>query len=177
MTSQNDPQKAGPDLDRDGFFRRMIADLAETLQDVVGQRDARGFISIIGARMGDRIDSLYRQQHGKDVLSRPEVAETLVDLKTRIGGDFHIVEQDDEKIVLRNRKCPFGSMVTGKPALCMMTSNVFGRIAAENLGYARVEIEESIAQGHPGCSVVVSLRQSEDGTETGIEYFGRDNDG
>lgn len=176
MTSQHDQLKAEPDLDRDGFFRRMIADLAETLQDVIGQRDARGFISIVGARMGDRLDSLYRDHLGKKVLSRSDVAETLVDLKSRIGGDFYISEQDDEKIFLKNRECPFGSSVAGKPALCMMTSNVFGRITAENLGYARVEIKESIAQGQPGCSVVISLRQSEGSVNEGVEYFGREHD-
>lgn len=174
MTSQHDQPKAEPDLDRDGFFRRMISDLAETLQDVVGERDARGFISIIGAKMGDRLDRLYRHHLEKEVLSRPDVANALVDLKTRIGGDFRVVEQNDEKVVLKNRECPFGAAVEGKPALCMMTSNVFGRIAAENLGYARVEIEESIALGHTGCSVVVSLKQSDGNAGNGIEYFGRE---
>ena len=39
----------------------------------------------------------------------------------------------------------------------MMTSNVFGVIAAENLGYAKVSLEQTIAQGHGGCRVVVYL--------------------
>jgi hypothetical protein len=54
----------------------------------------------------------------------------------------------------------------------MMTSNVFGRIAAENLGYAKVELQETIAMGHPGCRVVVHLRPSTV-TEAadGREYF------
>jgi hypothetical protein len=40
----------------------------------------------------------------------------------------------------------------------MMTSNVFGSIAAENLGYAKVELQQTIAQGDPGCRVVVYLK-------------------
>jgi hypothetical protein len=54
----------------------------------------------------------------------------------------------------------------------MMTSNVFGAIAANNLGYAKVELQETIAQGHPGCRVVVYLKTSE-GSEgaVGREYF------
>ena len=43
----------------------------------------------------------------------------------------------------------------------MMTSNVFGVIAAENLGYARVVLEETIATGSPGCRVVVHLKPDE----------------
>ncbi len=43
----------------------------------------------------------------------------------------------------------------GRPSLCMMTSNVFGVIAAENLGYAKVALTETIALGAPGCRAVV----------------------
>jgi hypothetical protein len=74
--------------------------------------------------------------------------------------------------VLGNRACPFGDQVIGRPALCMMTSNVFGSIAADHLGYARVELQETIAQGSAGCRVVVHLdRPPGDVAVDGIEYF------
>ncbi len=74
--------------------------------------------------------------------------------------------------MLGNRACPFGEKVAGRPALCMMTSNVFGVIAAENLGYAKVAIEESIARGDPGCRVVVYLRPTDEAqAAAGREYF------
>src|SRR5690606_21333680 len=60
-----------------------------------------------------------------------------------------------------NNACPFGSFVEGRPSLCMMTSNVFGSITAENLGYARVEIQEAVALCHPGCRVVVHLKPTD----------------
>jgi hypothetical protein len=54
----------------------------------------------------------------------------------------------------------------------MMTSNVFGAIAAENLGYARVALERTIAEGHGECRVVVYLRPTDDGSAIeGREYF------
>jgi hypothetical protein len=56
----------------------------------------------------------------------------------------------------------------------MMTSNVFGYIAAENLGYAAVELEHAIAQGHPDCRVVVNLRATERAEPSVHEYFRRD---
>jgi hypothetical protein len=31
--------------------------------------------------------------------------------------------------------------------MCMMTSNVFGHIAVQNLGYAHVALEQTIARG------------------------------
>ncbi len=96
----------------------------------------------------------------------------LVDLKRRIQGDFFIIEQDEEKIVLGNRACPFGEKVIDRPALCMMTSNVFGSIAAENLGYAKVVLEETIARGDGGCRVVVYLKASAAAQQAaGREYF------
>lgn len=159
-------------LERDVFLRTLIRELSGTLQDVVGLEEASGFISIVGQRVGDQINSDYRTALSVEKLDRKQVADVFVDLKRRIQGDFYVVAQDDEKILLKNRVCPFGDKVKGRPSLCMMTSNVFGVIAAENLGYSKVVIEESIAQGNAGCTIVVHLRPTEDaGAADGREYF------
>jgi hypothetical protein len=55
----------------------------------------------------------------------------------------------------------------------MMTSNVFGHIAAQNLGYSAVDLEQTIAEGHPGCRVVVYLRPSDAVPSSAREYFER----
>lgn len=159
-------------LERDVFLRNLIRELAGTLQDVVGLEEASGFINIVGQRIGDQINQDYRAALAVRNLTRQQVAEVLVDLKRRIQGDFYVISQDDEKIVLGNRACPFGEKVKDRPALCMMTSNVFGVIAAENLGYGRVVLERTIAQGDPGCRVVVYLKPTlEAEVVTGREYF------
>ena len=159
-------------LERDVFLRTLIRELAGTLQDVVGLDEASGFVSVVGQRVGEQINQSYKAALSVPELSREQVAAVLVDLKRRIQGDFFIIEEDDEKIVLGNRACPFAEKVIGRPAMCMMTSNVFGSIAAENLGYAKVVLEETIAEGHPGCRVVVYLRPtSEAEAAEGREYF------
>ena len=57
----------------------------------------------------------------------------------------------------------------------MMTSNVFGRIAADNLGYAGVHIEEAIARGDPGCRVIISLKRKPERANIDFrEYFSQD---
>ncbi|HEX6964173.1 MAG TPA: methanogen output domain 1-containing protein [Gemmatimonadaceae bacterium] len=158
-------------LTRDIFLRTLVRELAGTLQDVVGLDEASGFVSVVGHAMGREMDGEYRKALGVDRLTREQVAEVLVDLKRRIHGDFYIVEQDDEKIVLGNRACPFAEKVLGRPAMCMMTSNVFGSIAAENLGYAKVELRETIASGSPQCRVVVYLKPTPEGAAaSGREY-------
>ena len=159
-------------LERDLFLRTLIRELSGTLQEVVGLDEASGFVSIVGQRIGDQINSEYKDALGVKTLTREQVADVLVDLKRRIQGDFYIIEQDDEKIVLGNRTCPFAEKVLDRPALCMMTSNVFGVIAAENLGYGKVVLEQAIARRDPGCRVVVYLRQSEEADASeGREYF------
>ncbi|GGC28718.1 hypothetical protein GCM10011504_03630 [Siccirubricoccus deserti] len=164
-------------LERDIFLRRLLRELAGTLQDVVGLEEASGYISVVGAAMGEHIDGEYRRALAVDRLSREQVSTVLVDLKRRIQGDFFVVEETEDRIVLGNRACPFGELVLGRPSLCMMTSNVFGSIAAQNLGYAGVALSQTIAQGHPECRVVVHLRPSEN-AEPGVrEYFRRDDAG
>lgn len=158
-------------LERDLFLRTLIGELAETLQEVVGLEEASGLISVVGQRVGELLDKEYKDAMNESVLSVDQVANVLVDLKRRIKGDFFIIELDDEKIVFGNRACPFGEKVNNRPALCMMTSNVFGSIAAENRGYAKVELQETIAQGAAGCRVVLYLKptaQSE--AAAGREY-------
>ena len=159
-------------LDRDVFLRTLIRELSGTLEDVVGIKEASGFISVVGQNIGDQMNQDYRAAFQVDRLSREQVAQVLVDLKRRIQGDFFVIEESDDKIVLGNRACPFGDKVLNRTSMCMMTSNVFGAITAENLGYAKVELQESIARGDAGCRVVVYLRPTAEAEAAdGREYI------
>ncbi|MEH2385021.1 MAG: methanogen output domain 1-containing protein [Nostoc sp.] len=159
-------------LERDIFLRTLIRELSGTLHDVVGLEEASGFLSVVGGTMGRQLNQDYKSALEVSNLSRKQVGDVLVDLKRRIQGDFYVIEQNDEKIVLGNRVCPFGDKVLNRPAICMMTSNVFGTIAANNLGYAKVELQKTIAQGDPGCRVVVYLKITEEAEDAeGREYF------
>jgi predicted ArsR family transcriptional regulator len=164
-------ESAPVELERDRFLRSLLRELAGTLESVVGLEEASGYISVVGGAVGDQIDRSYRAALSVDRLDRSQVADVLVDLKRRIAGDFYVIDENDDHIVLGNRRCPFGEFVRDRPSLCMMTSNVFGHIAAQNLGYARVEIQEAIARGHPRCIVVVHLKPSDDVEPDAREYF------
>jgi predicted ArsR family transcriptional regulator len=176
MGNSATPETAIKDLDipleRDAFLGTVVRELAGTLQEVVGLDETAGLISIVGQRIGDQINETYRRALGVERLSRAQVAEVLVDLERRIQGDFYVIEQTDEKIVLGNRACPLAERVLDRPAFCMMTSNIFGVIAAENLGYAKVVLEETIARGAPGCRVVIYLKPTAEAEAVqGREYF------
>jgi predicted ArsR family transcriptional regulator len=159
-------------LERDVFLRTLIRELAGTLQEVVGLEEASGFVSVVGQKVGEQINESYKAALAVPELSREQVAAVLVDLKRRIQGDFYIIDESNEKIVFGNRACPFAEKVIGRPAMCMMTSNVFGGIAAANLGYSKVVLAETIAEGYPGCRVVVHLKTTPEAeAANGREYF------
>lgn len=161
-------------LNRDLFLRTLIRELASTLEDVVGLKEASGFISVVGQNVGEQMNHDYRAAFEVERLSRSQVAQVLVDLKRRIQGDFFVIEETDDKLVLGNRACPFGDKVINRTSMCMMTSNVFGNIVAENLGYAKVELQQTIARGDAGCRVVVHLKPTSEAEKgQGREYFER----
>lgn len=153
------------DRDRDQFLRELVRELATVLEETIGLEEAEGFISIVGSRIGEMMNAEYQRAAGVDRLNVTQVANALVDLKRRIDGGFSIESIDENTIVLVNTACPFGHYVTGRPSLCMMTSNVFGRISASNLGYSRVELKETIAKGDAGCRIIVHLQEGEAGRE------------
>lgn len=155
-------------------MRTLIRTLAGTLEQIIGIEEAEGYISVVGAQIGEQIDTQYKTVLAVDRLNKQQVSDALVDLKRRIDGEFYIIDEREDRIVLGNRKCPFGAAVLDRPSLCMMTSNVFGFIAAENLGYARVDLEETIARGDPGCRVTIYLRPTEHAVDGQREYFGSD---
>nr|WP_240335536.1 methanogen output domain 1-containing protein [Pseudotabrizicola algicola] len=97
-----------------------------------------------------------------------ELGPVLVDLKAKIDGGFRIEEDTASSLVFFNDKCPFGSRVEGRQSLCMMTSNVFGFIASQCKGYAKVELEKTIAAGDGMCRVKLHFNKN---TAPGREYY------
>ena len=162
-------------LNRDIFTRTLIRELAGTLEHVVGIEEASGYISVVGATIGEQINQNYKSALQVSALSRDQVRDVLVDLKRRIEGDFFVIEESEDRIVLGNRRCPFAEKVIGRPSMCMMTSNVFGHIAADNLGYSKVELRETIANGATECRVIVYLRPTAEAqAASGREYVNPD---
>ena len=172
MTKTNKISNIDLPLDRDIFLRNLLRELSGTLETIVGMDEATGFISLVGQHIGDWINEEYRKALQQEQLNLEQVKEVLVDLKARIQGGFTIEYADKDKIVLTNTCCPFGDKVIDRPSLCMMTSNVFGSITAENLGYAKVALHNTIASGDSECRVVIHLTNNDiSENDEGREYF------
>lgn len=157
-------------LDRDRFARELLRDLVAALEKSLGADAAADFVSDIGERTGHQFNVYYKAALKSGRLTRDQIAAALVDLRRRIQSDFYVIELSED-IVLGNRACPFGRKVLDRPALCMMTSSVFGAIASENTGYAKVELQQAIARHDAECRVVVHLKPTADSREApGREY-------
>lgn len=157
------------DLARDTFVLELLRALTGAMEEIIGAHEAEQYIARVGDAIGGWLNAAYHAELGPENFDVQTVAQILVDLKDRIDGDFYIKTIDGNRIVLGNRRCPFGVYVKGRTPLCMMTSKVFGRIASENLGYARVELKDTIAAGHRECDVVIYLQPEANGC--GREYF------
>jgi hypothetical protein len=169
---QSIPDDLRVPLDRDLFLRNVIRELTGTLEEVLGSIEVSCFMSIVGQTLGEQIDHDYKQALGASTLTREQVAEVLVDLARRIREDFCVLEEDENKIVFGNRACPLGDQVLWHSPLFMITSNIFGVIVAENLGYAKVEMQETIAKGQHGCRVLVHLNPTPEAEAAeGREYL------
>ncbi len=170
---QNSLKKLDLPLERDVFLRTLVRELSGVLEEVVGLEQAKGFISIVGQNIGEWINSEYCHKLNVERLNQQQVIDVLVDLKERIQGDFYLMSQNEEKIILGNKTCPFADKVKDRTSLCMMTSNVFGYITSQNLGYAKVCLEETIAKGDAGCHVVIYLtpQNAEAQEKEGNEYY------
>ncbi len=159
-------------LERDIFLRTLIRELAGVLEEIVGYTEAAGYISLVGKNIGDWANAMYKEKLGVSRFTLEQLGAVLVDFKARIQGKFMITELNESRIVLTNTACPFGDKVFGRPSMCMMTSNVFGLITSEHLGYARVVIKKSIAHGDGCCRVIIYLTSTaESEVSEGREYF------
>jgi anti-sigma regulatory factor (Ser/Thr protein kinase) len=144
---------------RESFLRALVVQLSQALELEHGPASAERAVAQVGIDVGARIEEEFRRARELvGELSPEQMAELFVALKGAIEGDFYVIEATDERIVLGNRRCPFGDVVKRAPSLCRMTSSVFGGIAARNRGRSAVQLEERIAVGDPGCRVIVCLK-------------------
>ncbi|QIZ78989.1 methanogen output domain 1-containing protein [Thalassovita gelatinovora] len=145
--------------------------LTKVLETVAGEEEAEAFFSTVGSDVGHIIYNQYASQLEKECPNGEILPDVLIDLEKRVGGAFRLIEKDENRIVLENSACPFGEKVQGTRSVCMMTSNIFGHVTSNCKGYAKVNLEKTIARGDGLCRVSVSFN---DDATPGLEYFADD---
>jgi len=149
----------GTGFGKEAFLRALVVQLAQEIERTAGPAAAEATVAQVGTDVGAQMEEEFRAARGVvGKMSAGELGECFVRLKHAIDGEFSVLEATPQRIVLINTACPFGEVVRGAPALCRMTSSVFGGIAARNAEReASVVLEERIAVGDSGCRVVVYL--------------------
>ncbi len=155
-------------LGRETFAVRLLTELTDTLEGVVGLDEASGFGTLVGRRLGQALCS--DNPTGGETSDSTQVAAMLSDLMCRLGGASRVASSDDRMITLHTDHCPFGALAVGRELLCVMTSSAIGAIAADHLGYANVEIAQSQARGDQRC--VIRLHLDPSNNADGHEFFG-----
>lgn len=136
--------------------------------------DARRYVEEIGLTAAPSLEEEARRVLGYHGPMDPDqYAHVLVTLKNRIGGNFSRASSEGGRIRLVNTVCPFGDVVREVPALCRMTSAVFGHIAARNFGYGKVHLARRLAIGDPYCEVSVWTDPEQARGHPGDEYGAR----
>ena len=147
-----DLEPADPGLVPDGRPGHLVGLIGA---DVAGGRS----LEEAAARAGATVAA--REAHRADLQSDARsLADLLVEVEDRLGGDFEVVTAQADRAVIRNRRCPFGPAAA--PALCRFTSALAGGLAARAAGEADVNVVESLAAGDHECRIVVDLTRSRD---------------
>lgn len=158
-------------VNKETFYLSILTELDSLMEDVIGTEECRGFLGMVA----DKISVLFQHQYQQavpDMLMSPlNIAHILVDLKRRIGGEFSIRSVSPVKIVLHNKRCPFGDAVIQRRSLCAMTANVFGKITSDATGYAAIELDKTIANGDGHCNIVIHLKPDNVDHEIAYEFF------
>ena len=153
------------------FLRALVIQLAQELEGEQGPAAAERLIAQVGTDISVRVEEEYRRARKiTERLTPKQMADLFVRLESAISGAFYVVEANDERIVLGNRRCPFGNAVKRAPSLCRVTSSVFGGVAARNSGGSAVELDEQIARGDGECRVIVRLGAQNGGRRRGYVY-------
>src|SRR3989338_1843528 len=94
-------------INRDTFFENFAIDLAANLD----KGSPREIINDVSLNTAKQIEQLYKQFYNVQKLSIDQIADSIVDAESKIGGKFNVVEKRNDKIILRVEKCPFTTKV------------------------------------------------------------------
>jgi anti-sigma regulatory factor (Ser/Thr protein kinase) len=171
LPSLDEAQPSGG-FGREAFLRALVVQIAQSVDQLDGPDRAEAIVAQVGADVGGQMEAEFRAAYGVEGQLTPEqLGLCFVRLKQAIEGGFSVESVAPDRIVLVNDRCPFGEAVQRAPALCRMTSSVFGGIAARNAQHSAVVVlEERIAVGDPGCRVHVLLDPTPDQTVLGHQY-------
>ncbi|MEW6544871.1 MAG: LuxR C-terminal-related transcriptional regulator [Nitrospirota bacterium] len=118
----------------------------------------------IGVQIGRQVSEQHRLTLGLSLpFSRKEYGRCLSQsLPERMGWPCSLLEETADRLRFNIPSCPFGRSVAGNSDFCRLTSGVFGGIAADQFGYAKVCLTQGHGTPPRNCCVTVYIRKTDE---------------
>ena len=145
-------------LSKEGYLKDLTLNISAEFNDEASRRKIKRAAISIAKDIGE----MYKRFHGVEKLNYSQVVDSLIDAQRKIGGNFAFAERGEDVIVFKNIKCPFGERVRKAPGLCATTSALCGVMVARNLGYSKVVLKRTIAEGSNECLIYVYLNKTKE---------------
>ena len=123
-------------LSKESFLSKIMACLVYN----VSKEEFKSLSEKAGISLGEEINQMYLNFYDLKKLSFDQICDTYTDIGKKLGGQFKITSQTNEKISVEIIQSPFEENNT--KAMNKILSAVFAKIASLNLGYARALISE-----------------------------------
>lgn len=117
----------------------------------------------IGITLGRQASEQYRLVNGVSYpFSRKDYAHCLLSLKELWGWECVMLDESANSLSLRIPSCPFGSSAARGSELCELDSAMYGGIAAEQFGYAKVCLKRGCGTLPQNCLVTIHIRKTDE---------------
>ena len=110
----------------------------------------------IGVEIGRGLASEYQRiEQVPRPFSREDFVRCMECLGQGLGCGYTKIEEDTDCIVFRVTNCPFPNAATQCPDICELENGVFGGIAGDELGFAKVCLHRGNGPSPKNCHVLV----------------------
>lgn len=153
----------------------LLTSLRTTLHSSLVERMYRS----IGVQLGRQVCERYRLVHGlsRPLSSKREYGRCLQSLEESLGWPCRATEEAADWVRFEIAQCPFGSGASSATDFCRLTSGLFGGVAADQFGYAKVCLQRG--QGIPprNCCITVYIRHTDESAAVEGDVYQQDREG
>ena len=135
----------------------IMGTMAKLLHPTIIQQSLRR----IGAKIGRDFAVEYQRTHkvGRP-FSRADFVRCIEHLGESWGCGYKKVEEETDRIEFCVGTCPLADAATQYPDICELENGVFGGIAGEGLGFAKVGVSRSTGPSPKDCRILVHITRT-----------------
>ena len=145
-----------PDL-----FEKSLCGIMATMGMLLHPTIIQQSLRRIGAKIGRDVASEYQRTHtvGRP-FSREDFVRCIEHLGESWGCGYRKVEEETDRIEFCVGTCPLADAATQYPDICELENGIFGGIAGDELGFAKVCVNRSNGASPKYCRILVHITQT-----------------